>query len=141
MSCLVLLALGGCVVYDRAPVRRPDDPPLGRDEALRLVSAGVSEAVLLELVDRRGVEPLDADAIAALKKAGASDTVLQKMIQGVRKPPPPEETAVAGPYPYYIGYYPYYPAYASFGFGFGYSSYHHHHHHHHKSYRGVRVYR
>jgi hypothetical protein len=103
----------------------------------------VSEGVLGENVENRGVEPLDADAVAALKKAGASDALLQKMIQGERKPPPPEEAVYASPYPYYYGYDPYYPAYATFGFGFGYSSYHHHphHSHYHRSYRGIRVYR
>ena len=143
MSCLAALAFGGCVVYDRAPVSRPSDPPLSREEAHRLLSAGVSEGVIGEFVDRRGVEPLDADAVAALKKAGASDPLLQKMIQAVRKEPPPEEVVADGPYPYYYGYpYGYYPAYASVGFGFGYSYGHYGHYHGCRpSYRGVRVYR
>ena len=138
MSCLAALALGGgCVVYERGAVPRPADPPLGADEALRLVAAGVSEAVIGELVALRGVEPLGADALAALKKAGAPDPLLQKMILAVRTPPPPEEEVVyVDTYPYYYGYYPHdRPFYASVGFGF--SSRHSHRH----SSRGIRVYR
>ena len=138
MSCLAALGLGGgCVVYERDAVPRPVDPPLSGEEALRLVSAGVSETVVGELVALRGVEPLDADALAALKKAGAPDALLQKMILAVRTPPPPEEERVyVDTYPYYYGYYPYYrPFYTSVGFGF--SSRHSHRH----SSRGIRVYR
>jgi hypothetical protein len=135
MSCLAVLALGGCVVYDRAPLPRPADPPLTGNEALRLVAAGVAEAVIREAVDLRGVEPLDADALAALKKAGASDPLLQKMILAVRTPPPEEDVVYVEPYPYYYsGYYPWYP---SVGFGFGFSSGHYHG----RPSRGVRIYR
>jgi len=138
LSCLAVLALGGgCVVArDRADLPRPADPPLGADEAVRLVSAGVSETVIGEQVALRGVEPLGADTVAALKKAGASDPLLEKMILAARTPPPPpEEVVYVEPYPYYYGYYGYRPFYASVGFGF--SSRHSHRH----SSRGIRVYR
>jgi hypothetical protein len=138
LSCLAALALGGCVVYERGAVPRPADPPLGANEAARLVSAGVSETVIGELVALRGVEPLDADALAALKKAGASDPLLQKLILAVRTPPPPEEDVVyVEPYPYYFGYgyYGYYPWRGSVGFGF--SSRHYYG----RPSRGIRVYR
>lgn len=138
MSCLAALAFGGCVVYDRAPVPRPADPPLSRDEAQALLSAGVSEAVITELVERRGMAPLDADAVAALKKGGASDVLLQKMITAARTPPPPPETVYVEPYPYYYGYA---PVYASVGFGFGYHYGYSSRYHCRPSHRGVRVYR
>jgi len=113
LTCLAALALGGCVVRERVPSPRPADPPLTREEAARLLAAGAPEPVLREQVDQRGVEPLDADAIAALKKAGASDALLQAMITAVRVPPPPPEVVIVehervwGP---------------SFSFGFGFSS-------------------
>jgi hypothetical protein len=137
LSCLAVLAFGGCVVYERAPLPRPADPPLSANEALRLVAAGVSEAVIREAVDLRGVEPLDADALAALKKAGASDPLLQKMILAVRTPPPEEDVVYVEPYTYYYGYYGYRPWYPSVGFGFGFSSRHYHG----RPSRGVRIYR
>lgn len=142
LCVLGLASLGGCVVYERAPASRPADPPLSRDEASRLLAAGVSGPVLDELVERRGVEPLDADALAALKKAGASDALLQKMIASVRTPPPEPETVVVDYphyyYPYYYGYgWPYWRSYyPGWSFGFGYSrSYYR------GSSRGIRVYR
>jgi len=109
--CLAALALGGCVVYERGDVPRPADPPLTREEAARLLAAGVPEDVVREQVERRGVEPLDADAIAALKKAGASDALLKALIEGVRVPPPPLPEVV------YVER-PYWGPSVSFGFGF-----------------------
>lgn len=128
LACLAVLTLGGCVVHAH-PDPRPVDPPLSRDEALRLLSAGVAEGVVWEQVDLRGMEPLDADAVAALKKAGAPDPLLQKMILAVRTPPP--EPVV---YAYYDGYR---PVYTSVGFGFGFSSRRYSHY----RGRGIRVYR
>lgn len=135
LACLAVLTLSGCVVHAHAPPR-PVDPPVSRDEAARLLSAGVSEAVVWEQVDLRGMEPLDAEAVATLKKAGAPDPLLQKMILAERKPPPPVPVVV----PYYYGYS---PVYASFGFGFGYSHWRHSHysHRHYHGSRGIRVYR
>jgi hypothetical protein len=126
-----LALLGGCVVYDREDSTRPADPPLARDEALTLVRAGLADTVVFELVDRRGVEPLDADSLAALKKAGASDGLLQKMILAERRPPVVvEEPPVAY---YYEGWRPIYPV---FGFGFGYSRWHYG-----RPSRGIRIHR
>lgn len=130
--CLASLALGGCVVYERGPVPRPADPPLSREELARLLAAGVSEGVLREQVALRGAEPLDADAVAALKKAGASDDLLQRLILAVRVPPPPPEPVVVER-AYYYGWS---PVYASVGFGFGVSSYRRY-----PRARGIRVYR
>jgi hypothetical protein len=125
---LAALALGGCVVYERAELPRPADPPLAREEAARLLAAGAPEDVLREQVERRGVEPLDADAIAALKKAGASDALLTKMIEGVRVRPPPPEEVIYVERPYWG---------PSFSFGVGFSSGYRHC----RPSRGVRIYR
>lgn len=128
--CLAALALGGCVVYERGPVPRPADPPLSREELARLLAAGVAEGVAREQVALRGAEPLDADAVAALKKAGASDELLQELILAARVPPP-EPIVVERAY-----YYGWSPVYTSLGFGFGFSS-----HRHYSRSRGIRVYR
>jgi hypothetical protein len=155
-SLAALALLGGCVVYDPPPERRPADPPVTKEEALSLVRAGLSEPVVIELAEQRGVEPLDADTLAALKKAGASDPLLQKMIQSERRAP--VVAAVPGAYdPYYYPYYPYYPWYYypyrpvypypayGIGVGFGYYGYyghrHHYHGHGHSHSAPVRIYR
>ena len=146
MLCLLLLASSGCF-YQGYAVRHvgPSEPPLSREEVERLAGAGVSEAVIVEMVESRGASPLVADDLVALKKAGVSDPVVQKMIANERK-----QTAVVvddyyAYYPssyYYYGY-PYYPYYgpyvgASFYYGYGWGWGHHHHS---RGSGGVRVYR
>lgn len=131
-----LLPLGGCIVHEHREVPRPAEPPLTRDEALRLVQAGLSEPVVVELVLRRGVEPLDAAAVAELSKAGAPDALLQRMITAARVPPPPE------PEPVYVElvdpWYAWRPWYPTIGFGFGFGGYRSYGH---RTSRGIRIYR
>lgn len=84
---LLALALSGCFYgHRRAPA--PVEPPLSREEAERLSAAGISDAVILEEVERRGARRLSADDMVALKKAGAGDAVLEKMIASERRDPP-----------------------------------------------------
>lgn len=135
MLVLGLATLAGCYIPAHT-VRRayPTDPPVSREEAERLTSAGVSEAVIIELIGKRGATPLTTDDLVALKKAGTPDAVVQKMIASERKTP---EVAVVeeNPYPYSYYYYdyPYYHTYFSYGFGYGYYRP--------RGYWGVRVYR
>ena len=121
LLCLLILATTGCYVPTHT-VRRayPTDPPITREEAERLSSAGVSEAVMMELIGKRGAAPLTPDDLVALKKAGTPDSVVQKMIASERKTP---EVAIVSdnPYPYAYYYdYPYYSTGFSYGFGWGY---------------------
>jgi hypothetical protein len=125
LACAAL-ALAGCYteVY-REPAAVPAGPPLTREEVERLAAAGVSEAVILELVEQRGARPLSADDIVALKKAGASDAVVQKMI--ARETKQPEVVYVERPV-YYRSYYyydPWWPHswYCGPGIGFSYHYY------------------
>lgn len=128
MRCLsglvALAALGGCIVHDHAPAGRPPDPPVAGEELLSLVRAGIAGPVIFDLVDRRGAEPLNADTLAALKQAGASDALLQKAILAERRAPP--VVVVEPPYyyswpPYYGGtYYGWGPPYPYYGWSFGY---------------------
>lgn len=115
--------LGGCYteVY-REPVAVPAGPPVTREEVERLAAAGVSEAVILELVEQRGARPLSTDDIVALKKAGASDAVVQRMI--ARETKEPEAVYVERPIYYYRSYYyydPWWPHYWYCGPGIGFS--------------------
>ena len=124
---VALAALGGCILHEPVPAGRPPDPPLAREELLSLVRAGVSSPLVFDLVDRRGAEPLDADSLAALKTAGASDALLQKAILAEKRAPvvvvDPAAYYYPGYYaypPYYYGYAPYYPRYGYAGWGWGY---------------------
>jgi hypothetical protein len=143
MCVLALAALSGCY-YPSYAVRKvtPSEPPVSREEAERLASAGVSEPVVTELIEKRGAATLTPDDLVALKKAGVSDALVQKMIASERK-----ETAqvIVDDYYYYAPgyygypYYPYYPYYGAYwgvgwGWGWGYHSYP-------RGSVGVRVYR
>jgi hypothetical protein len=86
-----------------------------------MVSVGVSEPVMMELVEKRGAMPLTADDLVALKKAGASDVLIQHMIASEKKAPDPSTLPPPGyaypPATYWgpsIGF--------SFGVGYYYSS-------------------
>lgn len=125
---LLALALSGCIVHGHGS--RPDYPPgspLTRAEVERLAAAGISEEIVLSEIERRGVTHLAAEDLVALKKAGASEALIQKAIESERKEP---EVAYVEDSPYYYhGYYPYpsyYPYYwyPSFGFGYTYHRYH-----------------
>jgi len=149
LACVLALAMAGCY-YQGYAVRKVvnSDPPLSKEEVERLASAGVSDPVLLEMVEKRGSAPLSPDDLVALKKAGVSDPVVQKMISSERKE---ASKVVVEDYYYpaygygYPGYYPYYPYYGyygpsvGFGVGYGWGGYYY------RSYPrgsyGVRVYR
>ena len=128
---VVLLASAGCTVPSytiRKPL--PTEPPLTREELERMSTAGLSEPVMMELIDRRGAAPLTPDDLVALKNAGAPDPVVQKAIAAERKVV--EHVVVQD----YYGY----PAYStSFSFGFGYGGYYYGGYP--RGYYGVRVYR
>jgi hypothetical protein len=135
-ALLLALSAGGCVVHEHAPAQAPAGPPLTRVEAERLAAAGISEPVLVELIEKRGARPLTADDLVALKAAGASDPVIQKMIAAETKEP--ERVVVYDPGYYHPGYFYWGP---SWGFSFGYGYYYSHHHHYSRpstGYRGVR---
>src|SRR5688572_3510591 len=55
LACVLLAALTGCY-YQGYAVRKVvnSDPPLSKEEVERLASAGVSDPVLLEMVEKRG---------------------------------------------------------------------------------------
>jgi hypothetical protein len=118
--CLLLLAMAGCI-YPAYTVRRPlpTEPPVSREEIERMSNAGISEAVMIELIEKRGALALSTDDLVALKKADAPDPVVQKAIASERKI---VERVIVEDYDsgYYPGYYPYYGASFSYGFGWGY---------------------
>lgn len=89
---LAALALAGCLHPYPGTRSGPvsDDPPVAREEVERLAAAGVSDAVIVESLERRGTRKLSADDLVALKKAGATDAVLEKMIAAERPAAPPE---------------------------------------------------
>ena len=139
MLCVLLLAgLSGCY-YQGYAVRRvgPAEPPLSREEVERLATAGVSEPVVVEMIEKRGAVALSADDLVELKKAGVSDGLVQKMIASERKQTAQvvvDDYYYAYPSSYYYGYpyYPYYPYYGvgvgvgfsyGYGWGWGYHSY------------------
>lgn len=146
LCCVLLLASAGCT-YPAYSVRKTiqSEPPISRDEIERMSSAGISEPIMIDLIEKRGATALTTDDLVALKKAGAPDPVVQKAISSERKIV--ERVYVddyyypnAYGYPYYG--YPYYGVSVGFGYGWGY--YGGHYGHYHGGYRGasgVRVYR
>lgn len=137
MLCLLLLATAGCY-YPSYTVRRPlpTDPPLSREELERLSTAGVSDPVVIELIDKRGASALTPDDLVALKDAGTPDAVVQKAIASEKKIVEP--VIIEN---YYYGY-PYYGTTFSYGVGFGYG--HGYYGGYYGGYRGgmgIRVYR
>jgi hypothetical protein len=143
MLCVLVLAAHSGCYYPAYSVRRvaPPEPPVTREETERLASAGVSEPVIVELVEKRGAMPLTPDDLVVLKKAGVSDAVVQKMISSERKEPPrvmvDDYYAVPGYYYYDYPYYPYYSSYWGVGWGWGWGYYRTYP----RGYVGVRVYR
>ena len=113
----------------------PAGPPLARDEIERLSAAGISEPVIVEVLEKRGARPLTADDLVALKASGASDAVIQKAMSVESRVP--EVVLVEQPVYYTYRSYWYDPWYCSphVGFGFGYSRWHR------SSGLGVRIYR
>ena len=137
MLCLLLLTVAGCTTPTYT-VRRPlpHDPPLSREEIERLSTAGVSEPVVMELLDKRGAAALTPDDLVALKESGTPDAVVQKAIASEKKVVEP--VIVEN---YYYGY-PYYGTSFSYGIGFGYGYYGGYYGHcYPRGSMGVRVYR
>jgi len=145
LLCLLLLAAAGCT-YPAYTVRKPiaAEPPVSKEEIERMSNAGISEPVMVELLDKRGAAPLSPDDLVALKNAGAPDPVVQKAIASERKV---VERVVVEDYYYpyypYAGYYPYYGASFSYGFAWGYPYYGYGHYYggYPRGYGGVRIYR
>jgi hypothetical protein len=142
LLCLLLLAAAGCT-YPAYTVRKPipAEPPVSKEEIERMSNAGISEPVMVELIDKRGAQPLSTDDLVALKKAGAPDPVVQKAIASERKVV--EQVVVTDYYYPYAGYYPYYGASFSYGFAWGYPYYGYGHYYggYPRGYGGVRIYR
>ena len=115
---LTLAGLAGCY-YPAHTVRRagPVDPPVSKEEVERLSSAGVSEGVMTELVEKRGAAGLSTDDLVALKKANVPDAVVQKMIANKREAV--NNVVVEEVYDYPGNYYYDYPYYSGFSYGFG----------------------
>lgn len=83
------IALAGCVLPPRPvyPVHAPRQP-ISTEDVTRLVRAGVSEPVILEKFRSDGIAASPSpDDLVALKKAGASDTVIQAMLAARVGPP------------------------------------------------------
>ena len=121
---LLLLVTAGCFYghHRHDATRGRTEPPLAREEVEQLAAAGVSDPVILELVDRRGAAPLTADDMVALKQAGANDMVLNRMIANEREELTTVDWDSPGVYRgshYRRSYFPF------IGFGFGFGSRHH----------------
>ena len=123
--CVLLLASAGCV-YPAYTIRRPipTEPPVSKEEIIRMSSAGISEPVVIDLIEKRGANPLTPDDLVALKNAGTPDSVVQKAIASERKVVERVVVDDYYAYPYYPYYgYPYYGASFGYGFGWGYGGY------------------
>lgn len=108
VAVLALGLLSGCVYYSRPRgIPIPEGPPLTKADLERLAAAGISDGVVMELLDRRGAVKLSPDDVVALKKAGASDAVVQKALSSERREP--EGVPVAEPV--YCYHYYCWPAY------------------------------
>jgi hypothetical protein len=86
-AAVLTLALAGCIYQERDPGPMPEGPPLLRAEIERLAAAGVSDEIILEKIENRGALHLTSDDLVALRKAGASDAVLDKAISNERVEP------------------------------------------------------
>jgi hypothetical protein len=130
LKCLLPLAgllLAGCVTRTYTVAPAPGPLPSGPTvaEVQTMVKAGISDEVIVNQIQNAGTHyTLTADQIIALKAAGASDTVLNALINSANKPAAQTGTTViqtdyAYPYvyvdpwpwgwwgwgPYYGGYY------------------------------------
>ena len=106
------------------------EPPLHPHEIVQLANAGISETIIEELAARRGVRPLDADDLVAIKKSGIKDDLLKELIQNERHDPPVLRSSDLGYFypssaPYYYDFQHFAPyggyssnSYSSWGFGY-----------------------
>lgn len=132
LLCVLLLASAGCT-YPAYAVRKTiqSEPPVSKDEIERLSTAGISEPIMIDLIEKRGATALTTDDLVALKKAGAPDPVVQKAIASERKVVERvyvDDYYYSYPYPYpYYGYpyygYPYYGMSIGVGYGWGWGYY------------------
>lgn len=126
---LLLLAPAACIPTTyRVEVPTPQELPLHPREIVRLADAGVSDAVLLELAARRGVRPLNADDLVALKNSGVGDGTIKTLVESERHDPPVIRTSDLGYFhpaadPYYYDFQYFrstgYSSYSSTSWGIG----------------------
>jgi hypothetical protein len=99
----LLLVLTGCVTQTYTVVP-PPGPNLAQIQSM--VQAHVADAYIISQIQNSSTRyNLTADQIITLKKAGASDAVLNALITSVNKPVPQPTTVVTQP----VYAYPYYP--------------------------------
>lgn len=98
------LLLTGCVTRTYTVTTPPPNHELSVAEVQAMVQANVSESVIVNQIQNSTVRyALTTDQIIALKNAGASDAVLNALINSVNKAPAQTTTTVEqGPnvYPY-----------------------------------------
>ena len=102
LKCLVLLGclgLAGCVTPTYTSAPPPPGPSLA--EVQSMVQAQVSDAVIVNQIQTSSTRyVLTTDQIIALKNAGASDAVLNALINSAGKAPVQTATTVVRTYPY-----------------------------------------
>src|SRR5262249_27680541 len=114
--------LAGCVVEPVAyyKVRRVEPGGLSTEEIVKLTKEGFSDEAIVEKIRSSGVAAKPtSDQLAALKKEGVSDAVLDAMT-AAPVVLPHEKVEYYYSYPYY-GYYPYY--YYGYPYYYGYGPY------------------
>ena len=97
------LLLTGCVTRTYTVATPPPSPGLSVAEVQAMVQANVSESVIVNQIQNATVRyALTAEQIIALKNAGASDAVLNAMINSANKAPAQTTTTTVeqGPYVY-----------------------------------------
>jgi hypothetical protein len=126
---LTACLLAGCV-YGPVPRyrARPSATPLSSEDIVRMVKAGVSDAVVIEQIKAVGLDarPM-SEQIISLKKEGLSDAVIEAMVAARLPAPQRVEPVYDYPenyyYPYYYGpwwYGPYWYGWPYWGWHFNY---------------------
>ena len=128
---LMVCLLPGCVIgpVPRYRVREAAAPPLNCEEIVRMVKAGLSEAIIIEKLNVDGLEARPtAEQIAALKKDGVSEGVLRAMLTAPLRERTEERLIYTEDYyPYSYGpwwYGPYCYGWPYWGWRFGTYPYH-----------------
>ena len=137
---LACLLLSGCATRTYTVATPPAGPSLA--EIQSLVQAHVDDTVIVSQIQNSSTRyQLTADQIIALKAAGASDNVLNALINTASKPPVQTTTVVQEPYVYpypypyvYANPYPWYwwgwgPYYHGYYYGGYYHGGHYYHGH------------
>jgi len=109
---LASLLLAGCVTRTYTVTQAPPGPSFAEVQAM--VQAHVSDSVIVNQIESSSTRyTLTADQIVALKNAGASDVVLNALINSVNKQPVQTQTTVEqqGPYVYPYVYVDPWPGY------------------------------